>query len=70
MESSRSPERWAVRGAGQDAPTYRPGPSLGTATKYLSHATLFDGRVLLAGGQDPQNNPVFTAQVQPGFRSS
>ena len=44
-------------------PTYRAGPRLGTATKYLSHATLFDGRVLLAGGQDPQNNPVFTAQL-------
>ena len=44
-------------------PTYRAGPRLGTATKYLSHATLFDGRVLLAGGQDPQTNPVFTAQL-------
>jgi hypothetical protein len=31
--------------------------------KYLSHATLFDGRVLLAGGQDPQNNPVLAAQL-------
>lgn len=44
-------------------PLYRAGPSLGTATKYLSHTTLLDGRVLLAGGQDPQNNPVFTAQL-------
>ena len=44
-------------------PVYRAGPSLGQATKYLSHATLFDGRVLLAGGQDPQNSPVLTAQL-------
>jgi Domain of unknown function (DUF1929) len=44
-------------------PTYRAGPSLDQATKYLSHATLLDGRVLLAGGQDPQGNPVFTAQL-------
>ena len=44
-------------------PTYRAGPRLGTATKFLSHATLFDGRVLLAGGQDPQKNPVFAAQL-------
>ena len=44
-------------------PTYKAGPSLDGPRKYLSHATLFDGRVLLAGGQDPQNNPVFTAQL-------
>jgi hypothetical protein len=44
-------------------PTYRAGPSLATATTYLSHATLLDGRVLLAGGQDPQGNPVYTAQL-------
>ena len=44
-------------------PVYRAGPSLDRPRKYLSHATLFDGRVLLAGGQDPQNNPVFTAQL-------
>ena len=44
-------------------PVYRAGPSLDRPRKYLSHATLFDGRVLLAGGQDPQNNPVFTPQL-------
>jgi hypothetical protein len=44
-------------------PVYRAGPSLAGPRKYLSHATLFDGRVLLAGGQDPQTNPVFTAQL-------
>ena len=44
-------------------PVYRAGPSLAQATKYLSHATLLDGRVLLAGGQDPQGNPVFGAQL-------
>ncbi|HKP98868.1 MAG TPA: galactose oxidase early set domain-containing protein [Actinomycetes bacterium] len=44
-------------------PVYRTGPSLDGPRKYLSHATLFDGRVLLAGGQDPQDNPVFTAQL-------
>jgi Galactose oxidase-like, Early set domain len=44
-------------------PVYRAGPSLDGPKKYLSHATLFDGRVLLAGGQDPQTNPVFTAQL-------
>jgi Domain of unknown function (DUF1929) len=44
-------------------PVYKAGPSLDGPKKYLSHATLFDGRVLLAGGQDPQNNPVFTAQL-------
>jgi hypothetical protein len=42
---------------------YRAGPSLDQAKKYLSHATLLDGRVLLAGGQDPQGNPVYTAQL-------
>lgn len=44
-------------------PVYRAGPSLDQAKKYLSHATLLDGRVLLAGGQDPQGNPVYTAQL-------
>lgn len=44
-------------------PAYRAGPNLGQAKKYLSHATLLDGRVLLAGGQDPQGNPVYTAQL-------
>jgi hypothetical protein len=44
-------------------PVYRAGPSLGQATKYLSHTTLLDGRVLLAGGQDPQGDPVYTAQL-------
>jgi Galactose oxidase-like, Early set domain len=44
-------------------PVYKAGPSLATATRYLSHATLFDGQVLLAGGQDPLGNPVYTAQV-------
>jgi Domain of unknown function (DUF1929) len=44
-------------------PVYQAGPSLDEPRKYLSHATLFDGRVLLVGGQDPQNNPVFTAQL-------
>jgi hypothetical protein len=44
-------------------PVYKAGPSLDRPKKYLSHATLFDGRVLLAGGQDPQNNPVLTAQL-------
>ena len=44
-------------------PTYRPGPPLSRPRKYLSHATLFDGRVLLAGGQDPQGRPVYTTQL-------
>jgi hypothetical protein len=44
-------------------PVYRRGPGLDGPRKYLSHATLFDGRVLLAGGQDPQSNPVLTAQL-------
>jgi hypothetical protein len=44
-------------------PVYTAGPSLGQATKYLSHATLLDGRVLLAGGQDPQGHPVYAAQL-------
>jgi galactose oxidase-like protein len=44
-------------------PVYKAGPRLDGPKKYLSHATLFDGRVLLAGGQDPQSNPVFTAQL-------
>jgi hypothetical protein len=49
-------------------PVYRAGPSLDRAKKYLSHTTLLDGRVLLAGGQDPQGNPVYTAQLyRPGL---
>jgi hypothetical protein len=44
-------------------PVYRAGPSLDRAKKYLSHTTLLDGRVLLAGGQDPQANPVYTAHL-------
>jgi Domain of unknown function (DUF1929) len=44
-------------------PVYRAGPRLDGPKKYLSHATLLDGRVLLAGGQDPQNNPIYTAQL-------
>jgi len=44
-------------------PVYKAGPTLDKARRYLSHATLFDGRVLLAGGQDPQGNPVYTAQL-------
>jgi Domain of unknown function (DUF1929) len=44
-------------------PTYRQGPAMSRARKYLSHATLFDGRVLLAGGQDPDGNPVYTTQL-------
>jgi hypothetical protein len=49
-------------------PLYSAGPKLDVARKYLSHATLFDGRVLLAGGQDPQGNPVYTAQLyRPGL---
>jgi hypothetical protein len=44
-------------------PVYRQGPGLGQATKYLSHTTLLDGLVLLAGGQDPQGNPVYGAQL-------
>jgi len=44
-------------------PVYKAGPRLDKATVYLSHATLFDGRVLLAGGQDLQRNPVYTAQL-------
>jgi hypothetical protein len=44
-------------------PTYKAGPRLDGPKKYLSHATLLDGRVLLAGGQDPEGNPVFTAQL-------
>jgi hypothetical protein len=44
-------------------PVYKAGPRLDATRKYLSHATLFDGRVLLAGGQDPQGKPVYTAQL-------
>jgi galactose oxidase len=44
-------------------PVYRPGPSLSGPRRYLSHATLFDGRVLLAGGQDAQGRPVYTSQL-------
>jgi hypothetical protein len=44
-------------------PRYRPGPTMSRQRKYLSHATLFDGRVLLAGGQDPQGRPVYTTQL-------
>jgi hypothetical protein len=44
-------------------PTYQPGPSLAKATKFLSHSTLFDGTVLLAGGQDPGGNPVNDAYL-------
>jgi hypothetical protein len=44
-------------------PAYRAGPRLDGPKKFLSHATLLDGRVLLAGGQDPQGNPVYTAQL-------
>jgi Domain of unknown function (DUF1929) len=52
------------------SPSYRAGPTLSTAPTYLSHATLFDGRVLLAGGQDPQKNPIFTTQLyQPSTNS-
>lgn len=49
-------------------PTYKPGPALRGARRYLSHATLFDGRVLLAGGQDAQGRPVFSTQLyQPSL---
>jgi Domain of unknown function (DUF1929) len=44
-------------------PSYRAGPNLSRPRKFLSHATLFDGRVLLAGGQDPQGRPVYTTQL-------
>jgi hypothetical protein len=44
-------------------PRYRAGPTMSRQRKYLSHATLFDGRVLLAGGQDPQGRPVYTTQL-------
>lgn len=44
-------------------PTYQAGPSLATATKFLSHGVLFDGTVLLAGGQDPNGNPVNDAYL-------
>jgi hypothetical protein len=44
-------------------PKYSAGPKLDAARKYLNHAVLFDARVLLAGGQDPQGNPVYTAQL-------
>ena len=44
-------------------PRYRPGPSLDRPIRYLSHATLLDGLVLLAGGQDQQSNPVYTARL-------
>jgi len=44
-------------------PVYQAGPSHGQATMYLSHTTLLDGQVLLAGGQDPQGNPVHAAQL-------
>jgi hypothetical protein len=44
-------------------PSYRPGPTLSRSRKYLSHATLFDKRVLLAGGQDPQGRPIYSTQL-------
>jgi hypothetical protein len=44
-------------------PVYKPGPSLAKATKFLSHGELFDGRMLLAGGQDPAGNPVSDAYL-------
>jgi hypothetical protein len=44
-------------------PVYRAGPNLTTARTHLSHATLFDARVLLAGGQDPQRRPVYTTHL-------
>ena len=43
-------------------PSYTPGPTLSRSRKYLSHATLFDGRVLLAGGQDAQFRPVYSTE--------
>jgi hypothetical protein len=44
-------------------PTYKPGPSLAKETKFLSHGALFDGTVLLAGGQDKAGNPVSDAYL-------
>jgi Domain of unknown function (DUF1929) len=44
-------------------PTYQAGPSLAKPTRFLSHGTLFDGTVLLAGGQDPAGNPVSDAYL-------
>jgi Domain of unknown function (DUF1929) len=44
-------------------PVYKAGPMLDGPKRYLSHATLFDGQVLLAGGEDPAGNPVYTAQL-------
>ena len=45
------------------SPVYKAGPPLDMPRVYLSHATLFDGRVLLAGGQDRLGNPVRTAML-------
>jgi hypothetical protein len=43
-------------------PSYRAGPRiLSGPRRYVSHATLFDGRVLLAGGQDPEGRPSYSA---------
>jgi hypothetical protein len=44
-------------------PSYQPGPSLAQATKFLSHGVLFDGTVLLAGGQNPAGDPVSDAYL-------
>jgi hypothetical protein len=49
-------------------PAYRPGPSLARPTRFLNHGGLFDGKVLLAGGQDNQGNPVSDAYLyRPGL---
>jgi hypothetical protein len=49
-------------------PTYKAGPNMRGPRRYLSHATLFDGRVLLAGGQDSLGRPVYSTQLyQPGL---
>jgi hypothetical protein len=44
-------------------PSYSPGPTMSRSRKYLSHAVLFDGRVLLAGGQDPEKRPIYSTQL-------
>jgi hypothetical protein len=55
------PEIYRYRTRTWSPTSYRAGPPLNGPRRYVSHATLFDGRVLLAGGQDPQGRPMYSA---------
>ena len=50
------------------SPAYTTGPSLAVATRYLSNTALWDGRRLLAGGEDTRGNPLYYSYVY-GFSS-